>query len=269
MFEGDAVVVTGGSSGIGKSLARAFLSAGAEVTIVGNNPERLRQAHEELKMISGSVTALACDVSDLRQVREMVQRQEQVRVPGILINNAGFATYRPIEQSSSEEIMSLIGVNLLGAMYCTREFLPGMIAQGGGHIVNISSVAGKLVITPNATYCAAKHGMVAWSEAMSAELHRFGISVHVVCPGRVETPFFDHPTFQARPPSRATSFCVSLDKVTQATMKAVEENRFLTYVPRSFGLAAWASGIAPGVSRRLVARVNRSRIAALYDRVAP
>ena len=161
------------------------------------------------------------------------------------------------------------GVNLLGAMYCTREFLPGMIARGGGRIVNISSVAGKVVITPNATYCAAKHGIVAWSEALSAELHRFGIRVHVVCPGRVETPFFDHPTFQARPPSRLTNFHVSLDKVTQATMKAVEENRFLTYVPRSLGLAAWAVGIAPGASRRLVARVNRSRIAALYDRVAP
>ena len=269
MFEGDAVVVTGGSSGIGKSLARAFLSAGAEVTIVGNQLERLQQALEELKAISGNVTALPCDVADLRQVRELVQSQEQVRVPDILINNAGFATYNPVEQSSAEEITSLIGVNLLGSMYCTREFLPGMIARRGGRIVNISSVAGKLVITPNATYCAAKHGIVAWSEALSAEVHRFGIGVHVVCPGRVETPFFDHPTFKARPPSRLTNFHVSLDKVTQATMKAVEENRFLTYVPRSLGLAAWAVGIAPGASRRLVARVNRSRIAALYDRVAP
>jgi short-subunit dehydrogenase len=269
MFEGETVVITGGSSGIGKSLARAFLRAGAEVTIVGNQPERLQQALEELKAISGSVTALPCDVSDLRQVRELVGQQEKVRAPGILINNAGFATYTPVEQSSSEEIASLIGVNLLGAMYCTREFLPGMIARGGGRIVNISSVAGKLVITPNATYCAAKHGLVAWSEALSAELHRFGIGVHVVCPGRVETPFFDHPTFKARPPSRVTSFRVSLDKVTQATMQAVQQNRFLTYVPRSFGLAAWLTGLAPGASRRLVARVNRSRIAALYDRVTP
>src|SRR5207245_1421628 len=82
--------------------------------------------------------ALPCDVSDLAQVRELVQRQEQVRVPHILINNAGFATYNPVEQSSAEEITSLIGVNLLGSMYCTREFLPGMIARRGGRIVNSS-----------------------------------------------------------------------------------------------------------------------------------
>jgi len=269
MFEGEAVVITGGSSGIGKSLARAFLDAGANVTIVGHQARLLQEALEELKAVAGGVSALQCDVSDLSQVREMVARQLETGPPDILINNAGYATYTPVEQASSEEIGHLIGVNLLGAMYCAREFLPGMIARGGGRIVNISSVAGKLVITPNATYCAAKHGIVAWSEALSAELHRFGIGVNVVCPGRVETPFFDHPTFKARPPSRLTNFHVPLDKVTQATMKAVEDNRFLTYVPRSMGLAAWAVGIAPGASRRLVARVNRSRIAALYERVAP
>jgi short-subunit dehydrogenase len=174
-----------------------------------------------------------------------------------------------VEQASSEEIESLIAVNLLGTMYVTREFLPSMIARGHGRIVNISSVAGKLVITPNATYCAAKHGMVAWSDALSAELHQFGITVQVVCPGRVDTAFFDHPSFEARPPSRITSFTVPLEKVTRATMDAMGSQRFLTYVPRWFGLVAWVSGLAPATSRRLIGHVNRSRIAALYDRVAP
>lgn len=267
MFEGEAVVITGGSSGIGKHLARAFLAAGAEVTIVAHQAERLQEALGELKAVSASITALQCDVSDVGQVRDMAARQLETRPPGILINNAGYATYTPVEQTSSEEIASLIGVNLLGAMYCAREFLPAMIAARKGRIVNVSSVAGKLVITPNATYCAAKHGLVAWSEALAAEVDRFGIKIHVICPGRVETAFFDHPTFKARPPSRVTSFQVSLDRVTEATMHALESGRFLTYVPRSFGLAAWVNGIAPGPSRRLLARVNRSRIAALYDRV--
>jgi short-subunit dehydrogenase len=272
MFEGESVVITGGSSGIGKSLARAFLRAGAEVTIVGNQPERLQEALEELKAIkaiSGSVTALQCDVSDLRQVREMVARQVEIGAPDILINNAGFATYTSVEQASSEDIERLMGVNLLGAMYVTREFLQSMVARRRGRIVNISSVAGTLIITPNATYCAAKHGLVAWSEALSAELHRFGVTVQVVCPGRVETPFFDHPTFEARPPSRVTSLTVPLEHVTRATMDAVASDRFLTYVPRWFGLATWMTGVAPAVSRRLVGHWNRSRIAALYDRVTP
>src|SRR5207237_10769693 len=108
--------------------------------------------------------------------------------------------------------------NLLGAMYVTREFLGSMVARQRGRIVNISSVAGKLIITPNATYCAAKHGLVAWSEALSAEFHRFGITVQVVCPGRVETPFFDHPSFAGRPASRITSLSLPLERTTRATM---------------------------------------------------
>jgi short-subunit dehydrogenase len=234
---------------------------------VGNHPERLDAALQELTAVSPTTTALRCDVSDLTQVRRLVGRQMDVGPPDILINSAGFATYTPVERSSSEDIGALIGVNLLGAMYTTREFLPSMIARRRGHVVNISSVAGKLIITPNATYAAAKHGIVAWSEALSAELHRFGISVHVVCPGRVETPFFDHPSFEGRPPSRITTLSVPLHKVTRATMDAVASDRFLTYVPRWFGLAAWASGLAPAASRRLVGHVNRRRIAALYDRV--
>jgi 2-hydroxycyclohexanecarboxyl-CoA dehydrogenase len=269
MFEGQTVVITGGSSGIGKSLARAFLAAGANVTIVGHQAQHLQEALEELKEVSGSVSALQCDVSDLSQVREMVVRQLETGSPDILINNAGYATYTPVEQASSEEIEHLIGVNLLGAMYVTREFLQSMIARGRGRIVNISSVAGKLIITPNASYCAAKHGLVAWSEALSAEVHRFGITVQVVCPGRVETPFFDHPSFAARPASRLTGFTVPLERVIRATMDALSSDRFLTYVPRWFGLATWMNGLAPPVARRLVGHWNRSRIAALYDRVPP
>lgn len=269
MFEDNIVVITGGSSGIGRGLALALLRAGARVTIVGNQPARLEDALQEMKAVSTAVTALQCDVSDLPQVRELVARQTDVGPPDILINNAGFATYTPVEQASSEEIENLIAVNLLGAMYVTREFLPSMIARGHGRIVNISSVAGKLIITPNATYCAAKHGLVAWSEALSAEVHRFGIAVQVVCPGRVETPFFDHPSFAARPASRLGGFTVPLERVTRATMDALSSDRFLTYVPRWFCLATWMNGLAPPVARRLVGHWNRSRIAALYDRVPP
>jgi short-subunit dehydrogenase len=268
MFQDDTVVITGGSSGIGKALALAFLRAGARVTIVGNQPARLEDALQEMKAVSPMATALQCDVSDLTQVRELVARQMDVAPPDILINNAGFATYTPVEQASSEEISALVGVNLLGAMYVTREFLPSMIARRRGRILNISSVAGRITITPNATYCAAKHGLVAWSDALSAELHQFGITVQVVCPGRVETPFFDHPSFAARPPSRTTSFSVPIEKVTRATMDALASNRFLTYVPRWFGLAARISGLAPATAHRLIGHVNRSRIAALYDRAA-
>src|ERR1700731_1423554 len=101
MFENDTVVITGGSSGIGKALALAFLRAGARVTIVGNQPARLEDALQEMKAVSTQATALQCDVSDLTQVRELVARQMDVAPPFVVIKTACFATYTLPEQPSS------------------------------------------------------------------------------------------------------------------------------------------------------------------------
>jgi uncharacterized protein len=265
MFKGKKFIVTGGSSGIGRQVAKDLLNVGAIVTIVSNNYAHLQTAEFDLRLSASTVDSLLCDISDLNQVREMASKYREIHGnPDVLINNAGFAVYRTFEESPAEEIARLLKVNLLGAMYCTREFVPSMIEMRAGHIVNVASIAGKLLITPNATYCAAKHGMVAWSEALRIELRRFDIGVHVVCPGRVETGFFDHETFQNRSPRKETELTVPVESVSKAILAAIVHNRFLTFVPRAFGILVWLANCFPWPVKAVIDKLMKSRIEALY-----
>lgn len=257
-------VVTGGSSGIGRQVAADLLRAGARVAIVSNNPAQLREARESLASISPQVTAFAADVSRPDEVRAFVADHGRACGPaGILVNCAGFGVYRTFTESSAEEIRDLVAVNLLGAMYCTRELLPAMIGAGGGHVVNVASIAGVLTITPNAVYAAAKHGMVAWSRALRVEVGDAGVQVHVVCPGRVETPFFDHETFRRRTRTRETRSSVPVEAVSRAILGAIAGNRFMTYVPRRYGAIAWLVGAFPWPFGAALDALMRHRIRTL------
>jgi len=193
-------------------------------------------------------------------VDRMVEAVLRGGCPDLLVNNAGFAVYRTFEQSPPEEIERLLQVNLLGAARCLRGFLPAMIARGSGHLVNVASVAGLLPITPCAAYGAAKHGLVGLSETLRWELQELGVKVHLVCPGRVETGFFDHETFRRRAHRPETERTVPLAEVTAAILRAVERDRFLTVLPRSLALAIWARRAFPWLVDPLLGRLLRTRV---------
>ena len=255
------VLITGGSSGIGKRLAADLLRAGANVIVVADEPGRLRDAVKELSAISPLVTGVACDVGDRDRVRAMRdQVLEWYGCPDILINSAGFATYKTFAAMEIEEIERLVNVNLVGAMRCTRAFLPHMIERRSGAIVNMASIAGRLVMTPNGTYSAAKHGLVAWSETLRYELAGSGIQVNVICPGRVETPFFDHESFRTRGPRVEARYTITVEDVSRATRRAISRNRFITYMPRVLGLLVWLTNALPFVVKPLYGMLLTSRI---------
>lgn len=258
------VVITGGSSGIGKQLAQDLCGKGAHVVISSHDQERLQTAVQELTSQNCKVSSFVCDVARQDQVDELASAvvTEFGRVD-VLINNAGYALYKTYEESTIDELVRLVEVNLLGVIRCTKAFLPLMIERRQGRIVNMASIAGRLVITPNATYGAAKHGVVALTRALSYELGRFGIKTNVVCPGRVETAFF-HDSFQKRAARPETRLTVSLESVSRATIRAIERDRFVTYVPRSLGIIVWLMNAVPFVSWPLYGRLQTSRIESLY-----
>jgi short-subunit dehydrogenase len=263
-FQNKVVVITGGSSGIGKQVARDLLYRRAQVVISSDIPDNLTAAKTEL-----GVDARECDVRDAAQVRHLADYVlERYGRIDILINNAGYAVYRPFEESSLEEVLDIVDVNLSGAMRCAKAFLPSMMAQRSGRIVNISSVGGETIITPNAAYCAAKHGMVAWSKAIRYELAHFGISVNVVCPGHTKTNFHDHPTFRRRNPYRKKSGkSLTVEKVSAAILNAINTDRVVTFVPRWQGLIAWALNALPFMAVPVWDRLMRRRIAQLYEQI--
>jgi len=265
-FAGKNVFITGGSSGIGKQLAIDFLRLGARVTIAADDPAKLAQAHADLLQVAPSVDMFVCDIADLDQIRRTAEMYvDRVGAPDILVNNAGYAVYRTIEEMPAEELDRLLRVNLTGACLVTRAFLPAMIAARRGSIVMVASIAGRLPMTPCGPYSTAKHGLVAFADILQSEIHRFGLRVHVICPGRVDTNFFAHETFVERTPRRETTWTIPIEKVSRATIAAITRNRFMTYVPRSFGLLVWCLHVLPGLSAPVLRRLMRARVEAIYE----
>lgn len=259
------VLITGGSSGIGRQLALDMTRVGARVAIASHDPVRLRVAEAELQRISPTAFSVVCDVARQEEVARMAEVVlERFRRLDFLINNAGYAVYRTFLDSDVEEISRLVDVNLLGAMRCTRAFLPAMVKQGGGAIVNMASIAGRIPLTPNSVYCAAKHGLIALSEALRYELHDFNIRLHVICPGRVETAFFEHETFRARASRVEMKYTVTVEEISRATLDAIRAGRFLTYVPRALGLVAWSVNALPWMTKPFFRRLMLARMRTYY-----
>jgi ketoreductase len=184
-------LVTGGSSGIGKSAARRLASAGHSVTICGRDAERLQHAAKELSDHGAPVTSLVADVSEPEQVRDLVRRAVETNGPvGILVNNAGRNGGGRTAELTDELWRDVLSTNLDSVFYVTREVL----ARGGihevehGRIINIASTAGKQGVLLAAPYSASKHGVVGFTKAVGKELAPQGIAMNAVCPGYVETP---------------------------------------------------------------------------------
>jgi NADP-dependent 3-hydroxy acid dehydrogenase YdfG len=183
-------VITGASSGIGAATARALTAHGYRVVLLARRADRLQQLADEL---GEPATAIGADVTDrdaLLAAADQIQR-DLGRVD-VLINSAGVMLLGPFGTAQREEVRRMIEVNLLGAMTATEVFLP-QLRDGGGDLINISSVAGRTARAGNAAYAATKWGLNGWSEALRQELQP-DIRVTVIEPGAVATELTDHIT---------------------------------------------------------------------------
>jgi short-subunit dehydrogenase len=267
-WAGRKTLITGGSSGIGKQVAMDLLKLGAHVGIVADGADKLTQAVDELKRISPHVWSCLCDVAVLDDVSRMARAYcDRFDAPQVLINNAGYAVYESFERMPLEEIRRLFDVNLTGAALVTRAFLPAMKRAGSGDIVMVSSIAGRIPMTPCSVYSASKHGLVTLAELLEVEIARFNMRVQVVCPGRVETAFFSHESFQRRAHRPEAARTVPIETVSQAIVRAIEHNRFLTYVPRHYAALAWLSRVFPVLFRPVWRHLMTSRVDSIYDSV--
>lgn len=255
------ILVTGGSSGIGKHLAGEYLKQGDSVIIIADGKEKLEKARIELSVVSPNVWSYVCDVGDKYAVPEIANKVlTNHGCPDVLVNNAGFATYRTFDQTPYEEMERLIAVNLLGVLRCTHCFLPAMMKRRSGHIVNIASVGGIVPITPCATYGAAKYGMVGISSMLQYELKSYNIHIHLVCPGKVKTDFFNHETFRNRTLRSEMEKYVPIEKVSKMIMNAVKKNRFYTVIPWSFRVQVWIKNVFPFLVEPYFKKVMLDRI---------
>ena len=191
-FEKRVALVTGGTRGIGLSIAEALVREGAGVFICGRNPATLKMALGQLHTLRGEsdVAGIVADVRRYEECRSVVQEAAtRFGRLDILVNNAGVGIFKSVDQLTAKEWDATIQTNLSSVFYCCREAIPVMRRQGGGHIFNISSLLAIHGIVGGSAYCASKFGVNGFAEAMMQDVRYDGIRVSTIMPGSVATDF--------------------------------------------------------------------------------
>jgi len=193
-LSGKVAVVTGGTRGIGRGIAGALLELGASVIITGRNGQRAAAVATELSVDSKTCEGVECDVKSLVSVAALAQHvREKYGRLDILVNNAGVGGPRSLlHELNPDNWDEIFETNVRGVFFMMRELVPLITATGGGHIVNISSLAGKNPLPKGAAYSASKWALNGLSYSVAEELRAHNIRVCVVCPGSVDTEFSPH-----------------------------------------------------------------------------
>ena len=194
-LDGKVAIITGASSGIGAATAIALAEEGAQVAIAARRIERLNEVAQKIAAVGPKALPIVTDVSDETQVNDLVQKVNATlgRID-ILVNNAGIGGLGTIEDGNPAEWRLQFDLNVLGLLYATHAVLPIFKAQGVGHVVNLSSVAGRTARAGVGVYNATKWGVNAISEALRQEVHKHNIRVTIIEPGLVATEFIDNIT---------------------------------------------------------------------------
>ncbi len=189
---GRRAVVTGGSKGIGRSIALALAKAGADVAVSARNLPDLEAVAAKIQETGQRSLAIACDVTDPEQVQQMAAAViEGLGEIDILVNNAGNAGSHKFLNHPDDLWHRMLSINLTSVFYVTRAFLPPMIERRWGRIITIASIASKVGMPYIAAYTASKHGVLGLTRSLASELITHQITVNAVCPGYVDTPMTD------------------------------------------------------------------------------
>ena len=191
-LDGKTAVITGASSGIGYETALALARAGAKVVLAARREERLHELARRIEAAGGEALVVPTDVSKREQVERLVQAAvARFGRVDVLVNNAGFGLGATIEQTTERDFREVWETNVLGALYGMQAALPVMRRQGSGHIVNVSSAAGRIAYPGIGAYSATKSALIALTEALRAEVGDTGIRASVVLPIGTRTEFFE------------------------------------------------------------------------------
>jgi 3-oxoacyl-[acyl-carrier protein] reductase len=185
-------VVTGATEGIGRAIAEALAARKAQVAICARTSDKVTTAVAEMRAKELSVVGTHADVSivsDVDRFRDFVHAE--LGPVDVLVNNAGLGFFGPIDKMTVEEFDTTMSVNVRGVFLMTRAFLPDMRKRKSGEIVNIASLAGKNAYATGTVYAASKHAVLGFSKSLMLEVRKDNIRVIAVCPGSVDTPFFD------------------------------------------------------------------------------
>jgi short-subunit dehydrogenase len=260
-YRDKTAVITGASSGIGRLLALRVARAGAHVALVARREADLRQLAGEIEKNGGQALVLPCDVAERADV--FACAEQAIRAFGavdILVNNAGYGHHRRFLEWDLDDMERMLRVNFLGALYWTKALLPQMVERRAGWLVFMASVAGKLGVPEESAYVASKFAMVGLAEALSIELEDVGVHVLTVCPGTIDTPFFDAEAL-ARMPPVSKRMMIGPERVVDAVFQALARGKHEVTVPRLIAAGYVVRALAPRFMRRNTKRTTVDAVA--------
>jgi uncharacterized protein len=244
-FKDQIIAITGASSGIGEQSAVDFSYNGAKtVILISRNIMKLNQVKKKLNP-DCNVEIYTCDISNKKMVYDIGQNIiEKMGTIDILVNNAGIGIYGKVIDQTIEDIEKVTTTNYLGMIYLTKLFLPSMIKNKRGHIVNVASLAASFGIPCMAAYCGSKFAMLGFSESLSYELKNTNVGVTVVSPIAVKTNFFDNESFKGKMPHKL-GYVLEPKTVSKAILKAAYSKRIEIVVPFFVRSAVWLKHTFP------------------------
>ncbi|MGC9325551.1 MAG: SDR family oxidoreductase [Desulfomonilia bacterium] len=262
-YQGKTVYITGGSSGIGLCAAKLFSSMGAHVLIVARTVDTLQSAASEIERHRAAdgqrISWRSMDVSDREQVNSyLTEAVKEFGIPDIVINSAGQSCSQYFEKTSQETFDRIIRTNLYG-IWNVLSFLVPFMKPSGGHIVNISSIAGFLGVFGFSAYCASKFAVIGLSQSLRSELKPHNIRVSVLCPPDTDTPMLERENTTKPPETKALSEgagIMSPDAVARAMIRGMEKKRFMI-LP---GIEGKTIHLAYRIFPSLVERIMESKI---------
>jgi NAD(P)-dependent dehydrogenase (short-subunit alcohol dehydrogenase family) len=266
-FEGQTVLITGASRGLGLVLARQFAAEGAHVAILARGGVALADAAQELRASGADIDAFEADITNpveaARAVNRLISRWGRIDV---LVNNAGTILSAPQQHVTVEDFERNMGVHFYGPLHLIRAAIPHMRRQGGGRIVNIASIGGKVAIPHLLPYCASKFALVGLSDGLRAELARDGIAVTTVMPGLMRTGSHLNARFRGHHKREFAWFALAdalpltsmdVDRAASKIIEAARQKRSRLIVSVQAKTLAWLDTMAPELLASVMATANR------------
>ena len=256
-LQGKVAVITGASMGIGEAIAKLFLVEGARLVLCSRDLARVEAAAQRMGATSENTLCLACDVSRREQVQALAQ--DALRRFGkidVWVNNAGFGLNDSIEKVDMAQLRLMFDTNYFGVMECMQAAIPIMRQQGGGDIVNVSSVSGHICVAYMAGYGATKHALNALGKAARMELARYNINVLTVCPGYIATDFARNMLKGSNPQrvGNSVKYGVEPELVARDTLKGLLKRKRQIVTPWYYWLPIKLNENGPGLIEWAVRR---------------
>jgi short-subunit dehydrogenase len=259
---GKVIIITGASSGIGRAAAVALGREGAKLVLVARRENRLKELEAEIK---GDTLSMPLDLRDKRQVEQMIQlTMDRYGRIDVLINNAAFGFLGTVESTNQSVVREIFDLNFEAPLLASQLAVPIMRTQGGGHIINISSVVGRRALPLIGIYSATKFALNGITESLRIEVKRSNIDVSIISPAATRTEFGEHVRrgdFTQR--YNPVGGVQSAEEVGASIVRCIKDPKIEVFPNRLSRLLAWGNALAPSLIDKIMTRFYRDRIPAV------